>query len=77
MRIIIYTVAAAVVVGFALVGWSVAGSLMTKGGDMGVLKGVLILAGIVGLAGAAAGGAARKIAAHFDGLPEDKKGCCK
>ena len=77
MRIIIYTVAAAVVVGFALVGWSVAGGLITKGGDMGVMKGVLILAGIVGLAGAATAGAAHRIAAHFDGPPEGKQGCCK
>jgi hypothetical protein len=78
MKPLIYSVAAAVVAGFVMVAWSIAGNMMTRGGDLDVLQGLIIMAGIVGLGGTAAIAGARRLANHFAEPPkEPKKGCCR
>ena len=52
MKALIGTVAATVVMLFALGAWSVGAKMMNQHDDMAVVKGVLIIGGLVGLAAA-------------------------
>ena len=59
MKVIVYTVAGVVVFGCAMVGWSIAGKLMSAPDNLSVVKGLLILAGLVGTGAAGAVGIVR------------------
>lgn len=56
MKVIVYTMAGAIVFGFAMAGWSIGGRLMSAPSDGSLMKGFLILAGLVGAGGALAAG---------------------
>lgn len=85
MKIIVYTIAVVLVAAFGLVGWSIAGRLMTTGGDMGMLQGLAILGGLVGLAGALAAVGAKKVLSYIeenapasiDSRSDSKKESCR
>ncbi len=61
MKALIGTIAATVVMLFALGAWSVGAKMMNQHDDMAVVKGVLIIGGLVGLAAAGVSWAVRRL----------------
>lgn len=82
MKALIGTVAAAVVMLFALGAWSLGAKMMNQPDDLSVAKGVLIIGGVVGLAAAGASWVVRTIFRAMDSREDvterAKKGgnCC-
>lgn len=76
MKPFVWSVTGAVVFLLAMVSWSIAGKMMTTGGDMGVTKGILIMAGMVGLGGSFAVWVASRIVSSLKD-PEVKCATCE